>query len=181
MQQAYDQRKWGFIADVARLDILYEFGGIYMDTDVELIKRPDDLLYQPAFCGVEKWGIVNMGGCSGAVSGNEIVKRMLDYRKNEIFVRMDGSLNKEPSGAYETQPLINMGMKINNRTQIVGDMTVYQSDYFHPYDYMSGETKITKNTYSVHYFYGGWLDEQIRQQREKSALQYDQLLNRMNR
>ncbi len=179
MRQAYQQKKWGYIADVARLDILYQYGGIYMDTDVEMLKKPDDLLYQPAFCGVEKWGVVNMGGCSGAASGNQIIKAMLDYRKNEVFVRPDGSLNKEPSGAYETQPLVSLGLEINNRTQVVGDMTVYASDFFHPYDYMSGETRLTENTYSIHYFHGGWLDESVRQQRKKASIEFNQLLDRM--
>ena len=150
-----------------------------MDTDVEMLKKPDDLLYQPAFCGVEKWGVVNMGGCSGAASGNQIIKAMLDYRKNEVFVRPDGSLNKEPSGAYETQPLVSLGLEINNRTQVVGDMTVYASDFFHPYDYMSGETRLTENTYSIHYFHGGWLDESVRQQRKKASIEFNQLLDRM--
>lgn len=181
MQQAYEQRKWGYIADVARLDILYQFGGIYMDTDVELVKRPDELLYQTAFCGFEKWGVVNMGGCSGAVSGSPMIKKMLDYRKNEPFIRADGSLNLEPSGAYETQPLVDAGLQISGKTQVIEDMTVYASDFFHPYDYMSGETRMTEHTCSVHHFYGAWLDESVRQQRKNAVILYSRLLERMNR
>lgn len=181
MQQAYEQRKWGYIADVARLDILYQFGGIYMDTDVELVKRPDELLYQTAFCGFEKWGVVNMGGCSGAVSGSPMIKKMLDYRKNEPFIRADGSLNLEPSGAYETQPLVDAGLQISGKTQVIEDMTVYTSDFFHPYDYMSGETRMTEHTCSVHHFYGAWLDESVRQQRKNAVILYSRLLERMNR
>ena len=60
MRQAYEHKKWGYIADVARLDILYQYGGIYMDTDVELIRNPDKLLYQTGFCGFEKRGVINM-------------------------------------------------------------------------------------------------------------------------
>lgn len=179
MRQAYEHKKWGYIADVARLDILYQYGGIYMDTDVELIRNPDKLLYQIGFCGFEKWGVINMGGCSGAVPGNQAVKMMLDYRQDESFVREDGSLNKEPSGAYETHPLVTLGLKINNQTQVVGDMTVYASDYFHPYDYMSGVTRLTPNTVSIHYFHGAWLDESIRSQRKKATDQYFQVLERM--
>ena len=62
---AYRHKKWGFIPDIARLEILYENGGIYLDTDVELIRALDDLLYQPGFVGVEKWGVVNVGGGCG--------------------------------------------------------------------------------------------------------------------
>ena len=67
MEQAYQAEKWGFVPDYARLDILYNYGGFYLDTDVELIRSLDDLRNQGAFCGVEKWGNINMGGCSGAV------------------------------------------------------------------------------------------------------------------
>ena len=67
MKQAYKSKKWGFVPDYARLDILYHHGGIYLDTDVELVRNLDILRYQRAFCGVEKWGNINLGGCSGAV------------------------------------------------------------------------------------------------------------------
>ena len=68
MKGAYESKKWGFIPDYARLDILYNYGGFYLDTDVELVRSLDELRYQPAFSGVEKWSVVNIGGCSGAVA-----------------------------------------------------------------------------------------------------------------
>ena len=61
MKQAYEAGKWGFVPDIARLDILYNYGGLYIDTDVEIIKNLDDLLGNEAFTGVEKWGNINMG------------------------------------------------------------------------------------------------------------------------
>lgn len=178
-RQACDKKKWGYIPDVARLDILYRYGGIYMDTDVELIRNIDELLYQPAFCGVEKWGVLNMGGCSGAVPHHPAVKMLLDYRKDELFIRQDGSLNLESSGAYETVPMLMRGYEINNTNQIVSDMTIYASDYFHPYDYMSGETNLTENTYSIHHFNGGWLNKEAGEARRRTREQYEQILRRM--
>lgn len=68
MEQAYRHKKFGFVPDYARLDILYQHGGIYMDTDVELVRNLDNLLYQEAFCSVEKWQVINFGGCSGSVA-----------------------------------------------------------------------------------------------------------------
>ena len=67
MKMAYENKKYGFVPDYARLDILYNYGGIYMDTDVEVVRSLDDLLYQSAFCGVEKWQTINFGGCSGCL------------------------------------------------------------------------------------------------------------------
>ena len=179
MQQAYDARKWGFVPDIARLDILYQYGGIYLDTDVELIRSIDDLLYQPAFLGVEKWGNINTGGCSGAIPQHPAIKAMLDFRRNEKFILDDGSMNLTTCGFYETKPLIAHGFKPNNTTQRIADVTVYSSDFFHPYDYMSGETTITENTRSIHHFNGGWLDEKKMDERKRTRLLYQQMLERM--
>ncbi len=179
MKAAYEHQKWGFVPDYARLDILYSHGGIYIDTDVELVRSPDELLYQPAFCGVEKWGNVNMGSCSGAVAGHPMIRKMLEAREHISFVREDGSLNLETCGVYETRPFIAEGMNVDNRVQTIQGMTVYSSDYFSPYDYMSGELHMTDNTFSIHHFNGGWLDENAREQREKTQSQYRAVIRRM--
>ena len=177
MKQAYEAKKWGFVPDIARLDILYNYGGLYIDTDVEVIRNLDDLLKYEAFAGVEKWGNINMGGCSGAVPHHPVIKEMLDFRKNEPFVMQDGSFNLTTCGYYETMPLIKKGFKPNNTVQNIAGMTIFSSDYFHPYDYMSGETCITKNTYSIHHFNGGWLDEKHRKDREKTKKEYQCIIN----
>ena len=179
MKQAYEAKKWGFVPDYARLDILYNYGGFYLDTDVELIKSLDALRNQWGFCGVEKWGNINMGGCSGAVKQHPMIKKLLDYRENIPFIREDGTYNLETCCVYETKPFIEEGMTVDNTTQRIQDMTVFSSDYFHPYDYMSGETCITKNTYSIHHFNGGWLDEKKRGERKQTAEAYKKILKRM--
>ena len=178
MRQAYQHQKWGFVPDIARLDILFRHGGIYLDTDVELLRSLDELLFQPAFCGVEKWGTVNTGGCSGAQPGNPVVKRMLDYRKDASFVQEDGSLNLTTCGYYETRSLIPCGFQVNGQTQVLADgqITVYASEFFHPFDYMSGETRVTKNTFSVHHFSGTWLGPDAAREREKTRGRYERFL-----
>ncbi len=179
MEQAYNAQKWGFVPDFARLDILYTYGGFYLDTDVELLRSLDDLRGQGAFCGVEKWGNINMGGCSGAVKHHPMIGEMLAYRANIPFVYADGTMNLETCGVYETQPFIKHGLVINNSVQRINDMTVFPSDFFHPYDYMSGETILTKNTFSIHHFNGGWLNEQARQARTDTMNEYKQTVKRM--
>lgn len=182
MRQAYSCKRWGFVPDVARLDILYRYGGIYLDTDVELTRNLDELLYQPAFCSVERWGTVNMGGCSGAQPGNPVIKAMLDYRKDEPFLLEDGSLNLMSCGYYETPPLIAKGLRINNQTQVIanGMMTVYSSDFFHPYEYISGRLECTKNTFSIHHFDGGWMDQGTKLQREKEHTRLSALVKNLH-
>lgn len=175
-RQAAVHQKWGFVTDVARLDILYQYGGIYLDTDVKLLKSLDGLLYRKGFVGVEKWGNINSGGGIGAVPHHPMIREMLDYRLAFPFVMSDGSLNYETNGFYETMPFIRHGMRIDNTLQLINDMTVYPASVFHPYDYLSCEEKIKEHTVSVHYFYGGWMEEEDRGNREKTQCQYGEFL-----
>lgn len=179
MKQAYASKKWGFIPDFARLDILYEHGGIYLDTDVELIRSLDELLYQPAFCGVENWGTVNFGGCSGAQPGSAVVGAILESRRDVRFLEEDGSLNQKTCGWYETGPLVKAGLRLDGTTQVVADgmMTVYSADFFHPFDYMSGETRITENTFSIHHFSGSWLGGEAAAERQRTRQRYKKFIN----
>jgi hypothetical protein len=173
MVQAYERKKWGFVPDVARLDILYRHGGIYLDTDVELVRGLDELLYQPAFCGVEKWGVINPGGCSGAQQGNHAIKTILEIRQNETFVLADGTCNSISSGYADTMGICRLGMSPNGKTQTISTtITVYASEFFHPFDYASGETVVTENTFSIHHFSGTWLGENAARERALTREKY---------
>lgn len=173
MKDAYELGAYGFVPDYARLDILYHNGGIYMDTDVEVRKSLDPLLYQEAFCGVEKWQILNFGGCSGAIKGCSILKRILDAREQVQFIDRNGKRNNTTCGFYDTRAAIKEGYILNGTTQNVSGMNIYASDYFHPYDYMSGTVNCTENTFSVHWFNGGWLDEKMKQENEDAVIRFE--------
>ena len=178
MKQAYDAEAYGFVPDYARLDILYNEGGFYLDTDVELKRNIDALRFQQAFCGVEKWQILNFGGLSGAVKGNAMIKAFLDARNDLTFYNEDGSQNRNTCGYYDTKVALKYGYKVNGKTQIINGMNIYAYDFFHPYDYMSGMLSITENTYSVHWFNGGWLDEEKKKSNEESKRIYLDLYNK---
>ena len=180
-RQAYGQKKWSFVADFARLDILYHNGGIYLDTDVELLRNLDGFLYQPGFCGAEKWGFANTGGGIGACPQNSVVKSMLDYRQNAVFLREDGTLNLTTCGYFETFPLIAQGFEPNGKTQVTcgGEMTVYASEFFQPFDYMSGETHLTSNTYSIHYFSGTWLGREAALEKKQTREKFKKFASRL--
>ena len=179
MKQAYESRQWGFIPDYARLDILYENGGIYIDTDVELICGLDDMLYQTGFTSTEKWHVINIGGGTGCIPGHPAIKKILDVRKNVSFIEKDGSYNRMASGYYDTLPFLREGFCMNGQNQSISGMNIYGFDYFHPYDYMTGELHRTENTLGIHHFNGGWLDENMRSEREKSIAMYHKTLERM--
>lgn len=178
MEQAYKAGAYGFVPDYARLDILYNEGGLYLDTDVEIKRNIDDLLCQDAFCGVEKWQIINFGGLSGAVKRYPMIKKFLDARQNIFFIDSEGNLNKNTCGFYDTRVAIQEGYSLNGETQSIGNMNIYAYDYFQPYDYMSGLMNATDNTYSVHWFNGGWLDETMKKANEETKMEYLSLYER---
>lgn len=176
-RQAYEAKKWGFIPDIARLEILYECGGFYLDTDVELLKSLDDMRYQPGFCGREAWGHVNFGGGSGGRKGLKIIGEILDFRKDIEFLLPNGAFNMEASGYFETKPLVDRGLLVRDQTQRVGELTVYSSDFFHPYNYISGEENITENTISIHYFNGSWLGEAGKEYRMQTRAKFQMVVD----
>lgn len=175
MRDAYEKGAYGFVPDYARLDILYKHGGFYMDTDVEVVKSLDSLLYQEAFCGVEKWQVVNFGGCSGAVKGHPMIKKFLEARADIPFLNEDGSRNTLTCGYYDTSVALENGYCINGKTQCIHGMNIYASDYFHPYDYMSGHKNMTEHTYAVHWFNGGWLDEEMKRANAETMDRFDKV------
>ncbi|WP_242826731.1 glycosyltransferase family 32 protein [Butyrivibrio sp. NC2007] len=178
MDQAYNARAFGYVPDYARIDILYNHGGFYLDTDVELKKNIDNLRFQRAFCGVEKWQIINFGGLSGSVKGNPMIKEFLDAREEIFFLNDDGTQNRNTCGFYDTRVALSHGYKINGESQAVGDINIYAYDYFQPYDYMSGIINETRNTYSVHWFNGGWMDEQMKKANEEAMKIYKKMYTR---
>ncbi len=167
------------MSDVARLDVLYQFGGIFIDTDVKLIKPFGKLMYTKGFVGTERWGNINSGGSIGAVCHHPMIREMLDYRTGFPFVYEDGTLNVETNGVYETTPFVRRGYRVDNTLQIINDMTVLPASVFHPYDYMSCEEKIEESTVGVHYFYGGWMDEADRKNRSDTQDKYKAIMQRI--
>lgn len=156
MREAYEAGKWAFVSDVARLKILYENGGIYLDTDVELLKSLDDLLPSGGFMGFDEKGIVATGLGFGAEKGNTIVGEFLKDYEDIPFVLPDGSFDLTPCPDRNTETLKRLGMDVQNTCQTFMDMTFLPSDYLCPMDYYTGKTKITKNTYSIHHYSASW-------------------------
>lgn len=154
-REAYENRKWAFVADVARLDIIYNKGGIYLDTDVELIKNIDELLNNDFFMGFENKEYVNNGLGFGAVQGNELVKKNLDMYKMISFNECD-NISKIACPIITSKVLAENGFEMNGKLQTVNNCTIYPVDYFCPMDYNTGKIEITKNTYSIHHYTASW-------------------------
>lgn len=156
MEEAYNARKWGFVPDYARLDIIYEHGGFYLDTDVELIKSLDDLLNNKAIMGFEDGCHVNPGLIIAAEPKHPTICDIMGIYENRHFIKTDGSIDLTPSPIMNTNYLINQGLKQNNKKQTVKDITIYPTDYFCPKNYKTGKLNKTDNTYSIHWFNASW-------------------------
>lgn len=163
MKEAYKNKKWAFVTDYARLDIIYNNGGIYLDTDVKVLKKFDDLLKLNAFMGFEENNKVNTGLGFGANKGNKIVKENLDIY-NKIKYK-DGLGNFKPTNCpiITTEILKRHGLKNENyKIQNIEGVIVFPREYFAPLDYTSGNLNITEKTYSIHEYGMSWMskDEQ---------------------
>lgn len=155
MKEAYDAKKWGFVPDYARLDVVYRYGGIYMDTDVELLKPLDDLLSCNAFMGVEKAGIVALGLGFGAEKGNPIIFDLLEEYKNRRFI-VDGKPDLTASPKLQAPFFKNHGVCENKLYEIDEGCFIYPTEYFCPFDLETGRLNITENTYSIHKYMASW-------------------------
>ena len=173
MHQAYQAKRWGFVPDYARLDIIYHHGGIYLDTDVELIRNIDDLFDGDGFMGFENivdanqtTYSVNGGQGFGAPSQHALIKKMRDVYENLQFVNEDGSLNLQPSPYYNTSVLVENGMKTNNTLQVIEGIMIYPAEYFCPINWKNKKCEITQNTYSIHHFNASWLSADEKRKRK---------------
>ncbi|MCI9441616.1 MAG: hypothetical protein HFH15_10365 [Ruminococcus sp.] len=171
MRQAYENRKWGFVPDYARLDILYQYGGIYLDTDVELISGLDDLLFENAFIGFQRNFWINIGLGCGCEKGMNLFGEMRDAYENINFVE-DGRLNLLASPYYQTLVLKRHGLKCNNQFQKINGISVFPTDVFDPQGYSFGKVSLTKNTHSIHHYSESWLDDE---QRDKNLARYKEV------
>lgn len=166
MKEAYDAKKWGFVPDYARLDIIYKYGGFYLDTDVELIKNFDDLLDNESVFGFEDTGenefFVSCGLGFGAKPKNPLIKKLLDSYNNLKFKLSDNNYDLTPAPKINTPIFEQNNFIMNNKYQTINGDTIYPSEYFCPKIFVTGKMKITKNTHSIHHFTASWMDDNIR-------------------
>ena len=150
MADAYASGRMGFVPDFARLDVLYQYGGVYLDTDVELLRPLDELLYQSAFCGAQVGNAVNLGSGFGCVPGLEIIRELRDEYRTAVFRRADGTYELTSSPTYQTRTLARHGYRTDNTYQVIDDLAVYPSDVFCGPTCLTGRRDTTPNSYALH-------------------------------
>ena len=155
-RQAYQKKKYAFVIDPVRLRLLREHGGIWLDTDIEIIKNLDPLLELPAFMSFESDTLLHTG-IVGSEKGAAWTDEYWKYMNRKPFIRWNGRLNKTPSTVIISRILKKRGVKLDNTFQIYDDsLHIFPKDYFCPKDYKTGKITITDNTYCIHHFAGSW-------------------------
>ena len=166
MREAFEEKAWGFVPDVARLQIIYSYGGIYLDTDVEIVKSFDPLLNNSAFMGIEAGsfdkGTIALGLGFGAEKGNELIGFLLNGYQKLHFREDNGKLNRISAPQLQLPLFIEKGFNQKDEFQVICGTAIYPSDFFCPLSLKTGILTITQNTYSIHQYDGSWFTEKER-------------------
>ncbi len=175
IKEAYQAKKWAFVSDYARFKILYEQGGIYFDTDVEIIKSIYNVVNKGAFMGIESDDkcTVNPGLGLAVEKGNVFYKEMLDFYDSRHFYKEDGSCDLTTVVEYTTEKLKNYGLTKTEDVQLVNGIYIYPQKYFSPKDIVTKKIKIKEETLTIHHFSATWTS--------KSDQTYIQLVPKYNK
>lgn len=162
VKEAYENKKYAFVTDYVRLFALASEGGIYMDTDVEVLKSYDPFLHHVAFSGFENNNFVPTGMMASEKGGRWVTELLEEY-KDRRFVKEDGSFDTTTNTVTITNNMVRHGLVLNNTYQdFPGVATMYPSDFFCPKDHGSGVIKLTENSVCIHHFACSWLPPKAR-------------------
>ena len=157
VRQAYAAKKWAFVTDYVRIQIIYENGGVYLDTDIELLRSIDDKLNNSAYFGLQKDMKINTGLGFGSEKGSTILRELMQSYQDIPFLLPDGSMDMLPCPDRNTAIFLQHGLICKDIEQMLeGGIHIFPSEYFSPKDFFTGKLDITKNTYSIHHFAESW-------------------------
>ena len=156
VEEAYANKKWAFVTDYVRVYALFHEGGVYMDSDVEVIKPLDCFLTLPAFTGRDSvYG--SLTGTMGSEKSGKWVKDLLDDYAERHFVKADGSLDLTTNVEYCDQRMIPLGLKYEDAEfEVPGYVKVFKQEVFCPKSFKSRSYAITDNSFTIHHFATSW-------------------------
>ncbi len=152
-KMCYEQKKYAFLSDYARLFVTCEHGGLYFDTDVELLRSPEELLSNEAFFGFETPDYVASGLGFGTIAHGIVIEAML----SEYECLLDGTKEVIGCPILNTKALEKFGLVRNGQLQEISGAVIYPPEYFNPYESATGRLKKTENTVSVHWYAAAWM------------------------
>jgi alpha-N-acetylglucosamine transferase len=164
VKQAFEKKKYAFAADYIRFYALYNYGGIYLDSDVEVLKSFDDLLDLPYFIGAEK-AQTPEAAIIGAEKGCDWIKQCLDYYENRCFIKEDGSLDikklpeimVEQISKFKLLRVLSLNDSLNIRKlDMQNEVLEFNDAFFSPKVFDSREVEITPYTYAIHHYQNSW-------------------------
>ena len=161
-KEAYNSKKYAFVSDYARFWILYHYGGIYFDTDVEVIRSIEPIIRKGPFMGCEiktdeiLWPKVACGLGIGVYKGHHIYKEILDHYNTSAFI-LNGTLDQTTVVNRVTEILKKHGLKQTNAIQNCEDIIIYPPEFFCPMSHATRKITITTNTYTIHHYDASWL------------------------
>lgn len=161
VRQAYEAGKWAFVTDYVRLWAMTAFGGIYMDTDVEVLKPLDPFLHHRAFSGFENATDIPTG-IMACEKDFPLFQTLLCYYDDAVFFLPDGTVNLVTNVVTITKLCLEKGLVQNNTYQEIDGFALYPKEYFCPISYMTNQMEQTENTVTIHWFSGSWKDDKIR-------------------
>lgn len=161
MAEAYRAKKYAFVSDVMRLIVLEKYGGVYFDTDVEVVKDISPLLDNAAFIGFENDDYVASGLTIASEAHHPAIQAMISEYEKLHFINSDGSQNHIGCPHINTDVLKRFGLVCNGKEQVASGVHIYPADYFNPLDSATGKLHKTENTYSIHWYSMSWLPKSV--------------------
>lgn len=176
VRQAYEAKKWAFVTDYVRLKVVYDNGGIYFDTDVELRKNLKRLLQYDGFFGFEDGKYIATGLGFGAVKGLSLLQELLQDYEGIAFVQEDGTFDKTPCPERNTKIFLKHGLRQDDSSQMLNQrIRILPSIYMCPIDYVSGKRKWSFKTISIHWYSESWKNSKDKKEMDE----YRALLKRI--
>ena len=154
----YDNGKWAFLSDYARLAVVAKQGGLYFDTDVELVKSPDELLQFDAFYGFENDSLIATGLGFGAQAQHPTLLAMCQAY-HALEQNEDGGFPVQACPALNTAALLPMGLILNGERQNVAGAEILPTEFLNPYDDATGKLHRTENTIGIHWYSKSWISK----------------------
>ena len=158
VKQAYEHKKYAFVSDYIRIKALCEYGGIYLDTDVEVLKSFDSLMNHKGFLGFENRTTVGTA-VMACEAQSDFAKEMVEFYKSHPFVDSNGNQNLTTNVTILNQILERKGMERKNREQIVDGIYILEREYLFPKKVSETEYNTTENTITIHKMSATWLTD----------------------
>lgn len=161
VKEAFDNKRYAFVADYVRFEVLYKFGGIYLDTDVEMLKPfPDSLLQNNLVLTLDDGGYIS-GSTIMAEPSNIYIQDCIEHYNNSIFILENGKFNDEVINTHMQNLLLPYSYRIENRFQKIKykntNIKLYPDDFFHVRSLLSGKMNLTNNSYCIHWHTVLWI------------------------